>query len=260
MWEGRRASGVNSYRRPNPQGSEPIESTKKKTVINDSAYTPFAEHYQVNGGYSDYYEGNISVSPVFLAQRPRRHRSAEQTMRRKREQRLRLPLSGLHRHIRRPRARRGRERVLRVGRNERMKSIPPPVLTLWMPALLAVGLFLFLSGLPPEYWVVWIPLLPVLGFMSTLAEIHYVDGRVCIKRWWGSTSVSTADVEQVGSSVLEGIGCLRVRRPVLPWGESILFRSGLHSTGRIPLSRRRTAGFANGVLFLARFATGLIRA
>ena len=141
-----------------------------------------------------------------------------------------------------------------------MKSIPPPVLTLWMPALLAVGLFLFLSGLPPEYWVVWIPLLPVLGFMSTLAEIHYVDGRVCIKRWWGSTSVSTADVEQVGSSVLEGIGCLRVRRPVLPWGESILFRSGLHSTGRIPLSRRRTAGFANGVLFLARFATGLIRA
>ena len=59
------SSGVNNYRRPNWQGSEPIQSSTTKTVINDSAYTPFGEHYQVNVGDNGYYAGNLSVSPVF---------------------------------------------------------------------------------------------------------------------------------------------------------------------------------------------------
>ena len=99
-----------------------------------------------------------------------------------------------------------------------MKGVPVPVITLWMPALFFAGLYLFLNGLPPQYWVIGIPVLALLGFMNTLAEIHSEDKQIRIRRWWGSVCVNKSEIVDISPSVLQGIGRLRVRRFMPPWG------------------------------------------
>jgi RHS repeat-associated protein len=59
-------SGVTDYRRPNWQGSEPIDSSTTQTVVNDSSFTPFGEHYQNNNGYNGFYAGNVSIWSSFM--------------------------------------------------------------------------------------------------------------------------------------------------------------------------------------------------
>jgi hypothetical protein len=99
-----------------------------------------------------------------------------------------------------------------------MKGVPAAVITLWMPALCSTGLFLFLNGLEPQYWVICIAVLPVLGFMNTLAEVRRQGKQIRIRRWWGSISVDESDIVDISRSVLQGIGRLRVRRFMPPWG------------------------------------------
>jgi hypothetical protein len=99
-----------------------------------------------------------------------------------------------------------------------MKAVPAPVLTLWIPALFVVGLCLFLNGEPPQYWTICVLIVPLLAYMNTLAEIHSSDGQIRIKRWWGSIRVAESEILEVSPSILEGIGRLRLRRFVPPWG------------------------------------------
>lgn len=99
-----------------------------------------------------------------------------------------------------------------------MRRVPPAVITLWIPALCSAGLFLFLNGLEPQYWVICIAGLPLLGFMNTLAEVRRHGKQIRIRRWWGSISVDESDIVDISRSVLQGIGRLRVRRCVPPWG------------------------------------------
>ena len=99
-----------------------------------------------------------------------------------------------------------------------MKSIPTPVIRLWMPAIFFAGLYLFLRGLSPWYWVICIPVLPLLGFMNTLAEIRREDKQIRIRQWWGSIAVDESEIVEISPSALQGISRLRVRHPMPPWG------------------------------------------
>lgn len=59
------ASGVSDYRRPNWQGSEPIDSSTSKTANSDASYTPYGQHYVANG-FSGFFAGNLSIYPFFM--------------------------------------------------------------------------------------------------------------------------------------------------------------------------------------------------
>jgi hypothetical protein len=119
-----------------------------------------------------------------------------------------------------------------------MKAIPASVLTLWMPAFLGIGVSLFLVGQPLEYWSICILIVPLLAYMNTLARIHGCDGKIRITRWWGSIYVSQSEILDISPCMLEGIGRLRLRRFVAPWG-SIYFLSDW-SNIEIPQSGPRT--------------------
>ena len=97
-------------------------------------------------------------------------------------------------------------------------SASPFVVRVWMPIMLGVGVFLFFHGMAPEYWLLALPLFLIVIFMSTLAEIHDEGHRIHVKTLWHSTEVLKEDVASVAQSLLEGVGVLRLRRFVLPWG------------------------------------------
>jgi hypothetical protein len=97
-------------------------------------------------------------------------------------------------------------------------SASPFVVRVWMPMMLAVGVFLFFHGMAPEYWLLALPLLLIIIFMSTLAEIQDDGHRILVKTLWNSLAVPRQDVVKTAQSVLDGIGVLQLRRFVLPWG------------------------------------------
>src|SRR5690348_9372966 len=99
-----------------------------------------------------------------------------------------------------------------------MRNIPPSVITLWIPIIFAVELFLFLNGPHPQYWFIGVPALTLLGFMNTLAEVHRAGKQVRIQRWWGAIHVDKDEIIEISPSWLEGITRLRVRRFLPPWG------------------------------------------
>src|SRR5579884_2384520 len=99
-----------------------------------------------------------------------------------------------------------------------MKGVPAAVITLWMPVLISAGLFIFLKGLEPQYWLIWIAILPLLVFLNTLAEVQRQDKQIHIRRWWGSMFIDETEVIDISRSALRGVGRLRLRRFMPPWG------------------------------------------
>jgi hypothetical protein len=97
-------------------------------------------------------------------------------------------------------------------------SASPFVVRVWMPMIVLLGVYLFFHGMAPEYWLVALPLVLIVIFMSTLAEIQDEGHRIHVKTLWHSTEVPKEDVASVAQSLLEGVGVLRLRRFVLPWG------------------------------------------
>lgn len=115
-------------------------------------------------------------------------------------------------------------------------SASPFVVRVWMPILFLVGVYLFFHGMAPKYWLLALPLVLIVLFMATLAEIHDQGHRIHVRRLWHSIDVPREDVAGIAQSLLEGVGVLRLRRFVLPWGR-IYFVSdwskfGVVSTGR----------------------------
>jgi hypothetical protein len=94
----------------------------------------------------------------------------------------------------------------------------PFVVRVWMPMMLILGVCLFFRGAAPEYWLVALPLVLVAVFMSTLAEIQNEGRQIQVRTLWHSTEIPKEDVASIAQSSLEGIGVLRLRRFVLPWG------------------------------------------
>jgi hypothetical protein len=99
-----------------------------------------------------------------------------------------------------------------------VSPISPFLMTVWMPIILTTILCLFFYGSAPEYWLIALPLLLVVTFMTTLAEIHDEGHTVRVKRWWGSIEVAKQDVAKISPLLLDGIGVLKLRRFVFPWG------------------------------------------
>jgi hypothetical protein len=87
-----------------------------------------------------------------------------------------------------------------------------------MPVLFLTMMCLFLYGTARWYWLVSVPLLMLFSFMNTLADIHDIGNRFRVNRWWSSVDISKSEITQVGPSFLEGIGVLRLRRFIFPWG------------------------------------------
>lgn len=92
------------------------------------------------------------------------------------------------------------------------------VMTVEMPILFAIGVYLFFQDAAPISWLPALPLLLVVTFMSTLAEIHDEGQTILVKRWWSSLRVIKTEIAIVGPSFLEGIRVLQLRRFVFPWG------------------------------------------
>jgi hypothetical protein len=97
-------------------------------------------------------------------------------------------------------------------------SASPFIVRVWMPILFLVGVYLFFHGTAPEYWLLALPLVLIVLFMATLAEIHDQGHRIHVRRLWHSIDVPREDVAGIAQSLLEGVGVLRLRRFVLPWG------------------------------------------
>ena len=97
-------------------------------------------------------------------------------------------------------------------------SASPFVVRVWMPILFILGVYLFFHGTAPVYWLIALPLVLVVLFMTTLAEIQDQGHRVHVKTLWQSIDVPKEDVAGIASCFLEGVGVLRLRRFVLPWG------------------------------------------
>jgi len=87
-----------------------------------------------------------------------------------------------------------------------------------MPILFTLGIYLFFRGTPPRYWPIALPLMLIPLFMATLADIRYQGQRLLVKRLWTSMDVAQDDVIVMAPSFLEGVGVLRLRRFVFPWG------------------------------------------
>ena len=106
------------------------------------------------------------------------------------------------------------DRTLRSAR----VSTPKSVIRIWLPAVFCAEACLFLSGMSPDYWLLAVPLVPIVVFMLTLAEVHEEGRQVHIERLWGSAQISKEDVLQMGESFLDGIGMIRPKRFVFPFG------------------------------------------
>ncbi len=94
----------------------------------------------------------------------------------------------------------------------------PSVIRVWMPIILGGAVCLFLRHAPPLYWLSALILFPILIFMVTLAEVHGEGSHVCIRLLWKSIHIPRTDVLTSQLSFLDGIGVLRLRKPVFPWG------------------------------------------
>ena len=92
------------------------------------------------------------------------------------------------------------------------------LMTVWMPMIFLAIVCLFLYGVALKYWLLVLPFLLVLAFMTTLAEIHDGGETVHVQRWWGSIALAKEDVAERTPFFLEGIGVLKLRRFVFPWG------------------------------------------
>ncbi len=97
-------------------------------------------------------------------------------------------------------------------------SASPFVVQVWMPIMFILGVYLFFHGMPPEHWLIGLPLLLIPVFMCTLAEVQDQGHRIQVKRLWHSIDLAKEDVAAISQSFVEGIGVLRLRRFVPPWG------------------------------------------
>jgi hypothetical protein len=97
-------------------------------------------------------------------------------------------------------------------------SLSPSVLRVCMPAALVAVVCLFLLHLPLLYWLFALLLLPIVVFMVTLAEVRDEGHQVLVKMLWNSARIAKEDILKTSDSLLEGIGVLRLRRYVFPWG------------------------------------------
>jgi hypothetical protein len=84
--------------------------------------------------------------------------------------------------------------------------------------ILGAVVCLFLHDMAPVYWLLALPLLPILIFMVTLAEIHDEGTGIHVKMLWKSRHLPRTEVLSTNHSYLDGIGELRLRNPVFPWG------------------------------------------
>ena len=88
-----------------------------------------------------------------------------------------------------------------------------------MPILMCAGMWLFMRDMAPIYWLFALPIIPLAAFMTTLAAVHDDGGPIFVKQWWAAPKrIPRTDVLSNGESVHGGIGKLRLRRFVLPWG------------------------------------------
>lgn len=97
-------------------------------------------------------------------------------------------------------------------------SASPFVVRVWMPILFILGVYLFFHDTAPEYWLIVLPLVLIVLFMATLAEVHDQGHRIHVSRLWHSIDIPKEDVAGINQSFVEGIGVMRLRRFVLPWG------------------------------------------
>ena len=89
-----------------------------------------------------------------------------------------------------------------------MKTMPPAVVRIWMPALLVTGAYLFFHDQSPAYWLIPLPLVLALVFMTTLAEIEDCGKAVRIKYWWGSRDVDKGRIAEIRPFFLDDIGVI----------------------------------------------------
>lgn len=97
-------------------------------------------------------------------------------------------------------------------------SASPFVVTVWMPTMFILGVYLFFHGMAPEYWLIALPLVLVVFFMTTLAEVHDQGHQIRVKLLWHSMDVPKQEVVGIAQSFVKGVGVLRLRRFVFPWG------------------------------------------
>jgi|SRR5215510_15004565 len=100
-----------------------------------------------------------------------------------------------------------------------MKLVASPcVIRVWMPLGLVAGISLFLDGMAPEYWVLGLPVLLVAIFTSTLADVSDRGHRILVRTVWRSLDIPKNSVVKTAPSFLKGIGVLKLRSYVFPWG------------------------------------------
>ena len=102
--------------------------------------------------------------------------------------------------------------------------------------LFLVGVYLFFHGASPEYWLLALPFVLIVIFMTTLAEIDDEGPWIHVRRMWHSIEVPREDVTGIAQSLIEGVGVLRLRRFVLPWGR-IYFVSDWSKFGVVSAGR-----------------------
>lgn len=103
-------------------------------------------------------------------------------------------------------------------------SASPLVVRVWLPILFTLGVYLFFRGTPPEYWLMALPLMLIPLFMATLADVQDRGSRLHVKRLLATIDIPREDVAGMAPSFMEGVGVLRLRRFVFPWG-SVYFVS-----------------------------------
>jgi hypothetical protein len=119
-------------------------------------------------------------------------------------------------------------------------SVSPFVVRVWLPILLFIGLCSLFQGVAFQYWLLALPMLLVIVFMTTLAEVHYEGSRIQVKILWKSMDLPREEIVSTAQSVLDGIGVLRLRRFVPPWGR-IYFVSDWSKLGVAVASDQSTA-------------------
>jgi hypothetical protein len=94
----------------------------------------------------------------------------------------------------------------------------PSLFRIWAPLFLSAMMFFFLQHMKPVYWLFALPVFPIVIFMLSLAEIHDEGSHMNIRLSWKSIRVPKEDILSTTRSFLDGIGVLRLRHFVFPWG------------------------------------------
>jgi hypothetical protein len=115
--------------------------------------------------------------------------------------------------------------------------MPRTVVTIWAPVFFTGMMCLLLAHVSPIWWLFAAPALALVVFMTTLAEVRDEGKRVLVKSLWKSTFIPKDDVVGTSESFLEGIGVLRLRQFVPPWGR-IYF---VHEWSTAPVERKTAA-------------------